>query len=535
MRGFKYPTPTALDRAIGVFSPSVAVERLRARTQLEVYSTMAGGYTGARRDRRQTSEWATRGGSADAVSLFDLPTLRDRSRDLVRNTPLATGAINTVTTNVVGTGLKVQSRVDRELLAGIVPGGEAGLDRWERDAERVWHEWSESEDCDATRSQCFAEIQDLAFRSTLESGDVFLLRRSIQRGDRRLRTAVQLIESDRVTNPRGRRDNRYMAGGVQLDGYGAPIRYHVLNQHPGDQGKVDRSGVWVAAFGPNSGERQVLHLFKRLRIDMTRGVPYLAPVIEPLKMLDRYAEAELMAAVVSSFFTVFVKSEGDDVGMAVAQPAAETGGGASDKDYKLASGAILDLGVNESIETANPGRPNAQFDPFVLAVLRQIGVALEIPFEILIKHFTASYSAARAAMLEAWKFFRSRREWLAGRLCDPVYGWVIAEAVARGMLVAPGFFESPSLRRAYLGTEWNGPAPGQIDPKKDADANQILVEMGVKTLTQVTAETTGGDWETNQARRAREEQIRTERGLRAEPRIPEPAGQNDDTSDLEIE
>ena len=80
--------------------------------------------------------------------------------------------------------------------------------------------------------------------------------------------------------------------------------------------------MWVAAFGPNSGERQVLHLFKRLRIDMTRGVPYLAPVIEPLKMLDRYAEAELMAAVVSSFFTVFVKSEGDDVGMAVAQPAA---------------------------------------------------------------------------------------------------------------------------------------------------------------------------------------------------------------------
>ena len=234
MRGFRYPAPTALDRAIGVISPSTAVERLRARTQLQVYSTMAGGYTGARRDRRQTSEWVTKGGSADAVSLFDLPTLRDRSRDLVRNTPLATGAINTVTTNVVGTGLRVQSRVDRELLAGIVPGGEAGLDRWERDAERVWHEWSESEDCDATRSQCFAEIQDLAFRSTLESGDVFLLRRSIRRGDRRLRTAVQLIEADRVTNPRGRRDDRAMAGGVQLDRHGAPIRYHVLNQHPGD-------------------------------------------------------------------------------------------------------------------------------------------------------------------------------------------------------------------------------------------------------------------------------------------------------------
>ena len=63
----------------------------------------------------------------------------------------------------------------------------------------------------------------------------------------------------------------------------------------------------------------------------------------------------------------------------------------SDGDYKLAPGAILDLQPNENIEIADQKRPNQAFDPFVQAILRQVGVALELPFEILIKHFTASY------------------------------------------------------------------------------------------------------------------------------------------------
>ena len=55
-------------------------------------------------------------GSADNVTLPDLPELRQRSRDLLRNAPLACGAVNTVFSNVVGTGLKVQSHLDRDVL-----------------------------------------------------------------------------------------------------------------------------------------------------------------------------------------------------------------------------------------------------------------------------------------------------------------------------------------------------------------------------------------------------------------------------------
>ncbi len=98
-----------------------------------------------------------------------------------------------------------------------------------------------------------------------------------------------------------------------------------------------------------------------------------------------------------------------------------------------------------------------------MALCRQVRVALELPYEILIKHFTASYSASRAALETAWQFFRRRRTWVARRFCQPVYEWVITEAVARGRLVAPGFLEDPLIRRAWLGAYWNGPARISLD------------------------------------------------------------------------
>lgn len=235
------------------------------------------------------------------------------------------------------------------------------------------------------------------------------------------------------------------------------------------------------------------------------------------KLIDRGAvwarQAEIMAAVISAMFTVFVKSEDPDGLSSMNEAPAGTPTGRDDDEFRLGSGAILDLMPYESIEIADPKRPNQAFDPFMQAILRQVGVALEIPFEILIKHFTASYSAAQAALVEAWKFFRSRRQWLAGSFCQPVYEAVIAEAVARGRLHAPGFFSDPLIRAAYLDTEWVGPPRGQIDQLKETNAAKERVNLGISTLAEETAALTGGDWEQKHRQRAKEHRVRVEDGL----------------------
>lgn len=527
-----------LERAIAYVAPVVAARRQRAR----MFMAVSGAYTGAAKGRRQTSEWkVSQNASADADTLLDLPTLRDRARDLVRNEPMAAGAIASATTNVVGTGLGLQSRVDREVL-GM---SEEEAAAWQKAVEREWCLWAESTACDATRTQNFYGLQALVFRSALESGDVFSTTPMRPLAGMPYQLCLQVIEADQCSNDKNAMDTDRQAGGVELDQWRAPVAYWFRKSHPGSVNRVSMEWQRFAAFGEKTGRRQVIHLYDKLRPGQTRGVPWLAPVIETLKMLGRYTEAELMAAVVAGMFTVFVESERG--GLDPNDPSgigAETGSQASDKDVKLGSGAIVDLAKGEKINIANPGRPNQAFDGFVTSLCRFIGIALEIPYEVLIKHFSASYSASRGALLEAWKFYKRRRTWLADMFCNPVYEAWMDEAVARGRIAAPGYFDDPLMRRAYLGAEWVGDGPISVDPVKDVEGAKGRIELGISTLQKETALYDGGDWEKRHAQRALEKRSRVRDGLEAPAGAPAgqvPAGrstgnrENPDGTDTDTE
>jgi capsid protein len=140
-------------------------------------------------------------------------------------------------------------------------------------------------------------------------------------------------------------------------------------------------------------------------------------------------------------------------------------------------------------------RPNPNFDGFAQAFLRLVGVALELPFELLIKHFTASYSASKAALEMAYHSFRKRRTRFARQFVAEVRGWVIEEAVLTGRITAPGFFDDPILRQAWLRAEITGPVRISLDPKKDAEADALDRKNGFKTSQQIMTERTGGDFD----------------------------------------
>lgn len=514
----------ALDRAIRWAAPGMANRRLVQRAAFAV----AGGYTGGRRDKRSLSSWAPLGNSADADLLPDLPTLRERSRDLARNEPLATGALNTATTHVVGTGLMLKSRVRADVL-GWTPEQAA---RWQAITEAEWCLHADSTDIDAARTQNFYGLQELAFRSVLENGDAFAILPFLRGRSSPYQVAVQLIEADRVCNRDKVADKPQLSGGVELDANGAPVRYHVMTQHPGDRMVLKPEWKLYDAFGNRTGRRNVLHLYRKLRIGQTRGAPYFAPVIEAFKQIGRYSEAEIFAAVATAMFAIETKTE-DRSGISPLESAVTgqtPGTGAADApkgdgwDGSLTPGLTVDLGLNETLKGFNPNRPNANFDPFVQAVLRQVGVALEIPFELLIKHFTASYSAARAALLEMWRFVRVRRAWLADAFCSPVYAAWMEEAVALGRIQAPGFFDDPLLRAAYLGCSWHGDGPGSINPRDEATAAKTRLEINLTTLDEEIAEYSGKDARSVIAQKKVERQALEEADLLETPAAPGSSG-----------
>jgi len=509
---------TLPDKIVGYFNPVKARQRFKARAQMAA----AGMFVGASRTRRSTKMWAASSGSADYDILSDLTDLRERSRDLYYNNPWAHGAIETKVINVVGTGLKLQSRLDRDVL----PLTEDLAGAWESQTEREWRLFWGRKDCHAARTQNGNALSRMVYRQARLNGDVFIqLTRSpgINPAWFPYSLRLQVIEADRVCNKDYLRDNEHLAGGIEKTAAGAPKAYHILKQHPGSLDYKTHEWMTIPAYGSRTGLPNIIHLASLDRPGQSRGIPDLAPVIEPLKQLGNYTEAELMAAVVSGLFTVFIESDTGDTGLSLDEFYNETGAQSTDDDYKLGNGAIVELATGEKIHDSNPGRPNAVFDVFVQAILRQVGVALNLPYEILIKHFTASYSAARAALLEAFKYYYLERSWLSESFHQIVYEVWMYEAVSSGRIQAPGFFTDPILRQAYLGSEWIGPARGQIDELKEINAAQIRTEMGVSTLSEITAEMTGGDWETKHRQQVKENNMRKEDGLLPEPAPAAPA------------
>lgn len=505
-----------LEKTIAFFSPEAALKREYGRKRLEQMSgpqNSGYGRHGASYAKKSLIGWLSAGQDADADIVDQLSTLRNRSRDLYMGSPLATGALKTVRTNVVGSGLALNAQIDAKFL-GLT---EEQAKEWEENTEREWRLWSESVNCDAERRQTFFQLQSLVLLSALMSGDVFVTMPIIPRKGCAYDLRIGLIEADRVCDPLPPPTTANVLGGIEVGTYGETVAYWVAKHHPGAIPRIgqDLQQEWkrVLAFGTTTGRRNVLHIMADVeRPAQRRGVPMLAPVIEALKQLSRYSEAELMAAVVSGMFTVFVKSNTPDSPLATAfNPAMQV-----DKDpsaYEMGNGSIVALEEGEEVQIADPSRPNPNFDPFVIAICRQIGSALEIPYELLVKNFTASYSASRASLLEAWKMFRMRREWLVGNFCQPIYEEWLTEAVLKGRVQAPGFFDDPAIRAAWCGAEWFGDAQGQLDPKKEAEAAKIRVDEGFSTREREAAELTGMKYDQIHAVRKREEAMRRVDGL----------------------
>ena len=454
--------------------------------------------------------------SASAIEDIDANnyTLRQRARMLYMSAPVATSAIRTSRTNTIGIGLQLNPKIDQAVLGMDAEAAEA----WQREVKVEFALWAEDKAaCDATGMNDFYAIQQLAFVSMLTSGDCFVMRK--ERKPSKMRPyglRLHVIEADRVSSPslaakagllwtesENPANGNKIHDGVEVDGSGMVVAYHVCNHYPYSYISAGEPDEWVRveAYGRRTGMPNVLHLMSSERPDQYRGVSYLAQVVEPILQMRRYTDAEVMAAVVQSFYTAFIKTETPPTDMPFNEAMPGQAGDDAERydptEYRMGPGQVNVMNPGEDVTALAPTHPNSGFDEFIKAMCTQVGAALEIPRDLLLKEFNASYSASRAALLEAWKAFRMYRAWFTSDFCQPVYEWWLSEAVARGRIDAPGFFEDPKLRKAWLKAEWVGPSQGQLDPVKEISAEMMAVEAGFTTSTDAAIRLNGTDWVAN--------------------------------------
>jgi lambda family phage portal protein len=455
------PILTGLDRAIGYFAPRAALRRAHARLTLREVAQVAAtrGYDAARVSRR-TDGWTATSGSANAEVGPALHRIRARTRDAVRNNPLASSAVAKLSTYMVGTGLRASPRT---------------TDPAER--ARIREDWARfDEECDPEGLRSFGAIQMEVARCVVESGEalVQIIPRPSRDG---LRVPIQLrvLEPDHIdlSQTRVLPGGGAIIQGVEFDAAGRRVAYWLHDEHPGDV-------VWrTAGQARRVAAKWILPVFDIRRPGQVHGVPWFAPVLMKMRDVDDLDDARLVKKKIEACFAAFVTKQNPDGPLTTPTTDDRTG----NRLESMAPGAIYYLGEDEAVSFANPSGSEGDAE-WLTMQLHLIAAGLGLPYHGLTGDLRqANYSSLRAGKLDLWAQVDVwQAHMIAHQLCRPVWRRVDDLLVAMGR------------RSRSIGADWIAPERAMVDPQKDGAAIQRDLRMGRRTLAEAVR-ARGRDWD----------------------------------------
>jgi lambda family phage portal protein len=435
----------------------------RARFRMLKEQIIRFAYEGARIGRR-TSGWLASANSANAEIAPDLPRLRERSRELIRNNHFAAKAALEWVTKTVGTGI-----LPRHI-------GDVSLDQRVTD---LWNAFARK--CSADGLPHFPAIQALVARTVFESGEC-LVRLRVRDARDRLPVPLQLqvLEPDFLdlnkTGPVRRPDGGeagYIIQGVEFDLVGRRVAYWLFPQHPGEVTLTNFSRPTLTSMRVPSD--QILHIYdvNLIRPGQVRGVPRLAPVMLTMRDLDDWEMVELVRKRTEACLAAFIKTPDGQQFALTAQT--------SDADGKpvetFEPGMVVRLKPGEEIEFNTPQYAGG-YREYKSSRVHDLAAGIGMPYEILTGDLSqVNYSSYRAGLLgfrDAVEAFQYNV--LIPQLCEPVYAAVMNAAVIAGLLPDGDF-----------SCEWTPPAFDLLDREAEAKADELMLRIGTMTWDQAVS------------------------------------------------
>lgn len=415
------------DTVVSTVSPAAGLRRERARLTAHLLNQQFGTrrYEAATKKRRGEG-WQAKGTSAQTEVALDLHTLRDRSRDLVRNNPNAARAVTLLQNNVVGSGIRASIANPK--------------------AAAAWKQWAETTDCDARGRMDFYGIQELVIRTVAESGECLVIRRRASNTASGIPLRLLVLEGDYLdtakTTPL---DTGYIQNGVELDRDGRPVAYWLYDRHPGDQ----QGPSFVSKRYPAS---EVLHIFDMLRPGQVRGVPFGASAMLRMYDLDGFEDAQLIRQKIAACYAVFVTDSAEALGGFDSDRRGEA--------EKVEPGIIEYLPPGKAVTFASPPGAEGAYVDYVREHLRRIAASYGVTYEALTGDYSqVNYSSARMGAVEMNRnMLRLQTRMMVPQLCQPVFSW-FAEA---SQIVGRG--------RAALTANWSTPRQEMVDPTREVPA-----------------------------------------------------------------
>lgn len=434
-----------VDRVVEYFAPQWGLRRSMCREALAI-SRRTAKYAAAKTDRL-TGAWSPMNTNVNDVIGASSMVVRGRVRQLVRDFPYFSRAVNMLTDYTVGEGITYQARVR---------GPDGNIDtKTNQKIEDALARWMDQ--ADIAGKLHFYEMMQLAKRQDVESGEFVLVKTRSKDRSRFLPFCLQMFEADWLTGMQIRTQSADtdVEQGIEYNkNTGQVIAYHFTD--PDGWGKTKRI--------PAS---DVIHGFQTLRPGQLRGISPLTPGVLVAHSLHDYMEAEIDAAKMAAKWLAMIKTPSP-----LARQTAVGGYTDSTTDKKIESmeNAIIEyLRPGEEVEIAKNPRPGDSFTPFVRLVLHMMAITANVPYELISGEYTGlNYAVTRVVRNDFAHVLRPIQMRHVRQFGMPIIREVLDEAAMTGRLRLPGYYNDP-LR--YQRCEWQPPGMASPDPLREGKAN----------------------------------------------------------------
>lgn len=463
-------------------------------TQKRSYAGAGGG--------RLTASWRSPTSSADAELSANIDKLRNRSRELVRNSSYAKRAKTIVVNNVIGSGIGMQGQVRPQYRARLDDTVNGAI-------EEAWAEWCRAEQCHTAGRMHFADLERLVMGEVFEAGEVLVRKHYRAVGGSKVPLALEVIESERLagdfTYP-PTVDPKFYRMGIEHDADWRPVAYWIRERHPGD----------IRPFGSQPNDvlvrvpaHDIMHLMISDRSPQTRGVPWLHTAMRRMNDMDGYTEAEIVAARAGAMYLGFITKPDENLDL----PGADDLQGQTQID--LEPGLMQRLAPGEEVSFNNPQRPNAALDPFLRYLLREVAAGVGVSYESLSRDYSQSnYSSSRLALLDDRDLWKTLQAWFIRSFREPLHREWLQAAVFSRSITAISVEEFSTRPAKFAAVKFKPRGWSWVDPTKEVEAYKEAIKAGLTTRTDVIAQTASGlDIEDVDATREEELDAAKARGL----------------------
>lgn len=387
--------------------------------------------------------------------------IRERSRYEVKNNSFASGIVDTLTTDTIGTGPRLQ------LLTGDT--------KLNRTVEAQFKAWcNEISLAMKLRTMRTAKTRD---------GEAFGLLGTNNRLRHEVKLDFRCVEAEQFSDPAYKMETSE-SDGIEYDAWGNPISYSLLRSHPGSDYGYNLLADTIPA-------EMVVHYFTHRRPGQLRGVPDLTPALPLFAMLRRYTLAVVTAAEIAADMAgvIYTDAAADDEGYVV-DPL---------DTIEIVRGMFTTMPSGWKMGQLKAEQPTQTYGEFRDKIVNEIARCLYMPKAIALGDSSDSnYASGRLDHQVYYRSIHVDRSEINHVALDHLWrAWLDEAALITGYLPR----EMRQIDADLVPHTWHWDGFEHVDPDKESKGEERNLRTGALTIPDLHARK-GQDWEEQQTKQA---------------------------------